>query len=242
MEFSIIIPVFEESAKIAKDMQAASGFLRENYFSGEIIVVDDGSRDDTARTAQRAKTVPGVPLQVIRYDRNRGKGYAIRTGVAAASGTYIMFADSGLCIPYQNVLAGLRMIQNGDCEIAHGSRKLEASKIIRPQAWHRRVTARLFRWLTVRWMRVPTSLSDTQCGFKIYHGEVARELFGECRTDGFMFDIEIILRAHLKGYRIKEFPVEWTCDRDSRLSLTRTPQRILHELRTIKKTLGKDLR
>lgn len=240
MEFSIIIPVFEERAKIAADIRAACAFLQSNHLAGEIIVVDDGSRDDTATVAQGVACGPEVRCTVIRYEKNRGKGFAIRAGVAAASGKYLMFADSGLCIPYENALVGLRMIQNGDCDLAHGSRKLAASKIIKPQTWLRRFTAKIFRGLAVYWMRVPASLSDTQCGFKIYRGEVARALFGACRSDGFMFDIEIILRARRKGYRIKEFPVEWTCDRDSRLSFTRSPKQIIRELKTIKQTLQKE--
>jgi dolichyl-phosphate beta-glucosyltransferase len=240
MDLSIIIPVFEESGKIARDIEAASAFLTEHHLASEIIVVDDGSRDDTALIAETAAVAPDVQLKVIRYEQNQGKGFAVRTGVKESRGDFVMFADSGLCVPYHQALRGLSLIKSGACEIAHGSRKLKASQIIKPQAWHRRLTAKLFRWLVVYWMKIPAFLSDTQCGFKIYCGETARELYGKCFTNGFIFDIEIILRALRQGYRIREFPIDWTCDRDSRLSLTRSPQRILQELKDIKNVLEKE--
>jgi dolichyl-phosphate beta-glucosyltransferase len=238
MELSIIIPVFEERQKIAQDIQAASEFLASHHLTGEIIIVDDGSRDDTAAVAKNAWVAPGIKLEVIRYDQNMGKGFAVRTGVREARGEYIMFADSGLCVPYSDVVRGLQLLQRGICEIAHGSRQLAESKIQRLQVWHRRWTARIFRWVIRLWMKVPSHLTDTQCGFKIYRGDVAHELYHECMTNGFSFDVEIILRALRKGYRIEEFPIEWTCDRDSRLSLTRSSKRVWRELRNIKRTMG----
>jgi hypothetical protein len=87
-------------------------------------------------------------------------------------------------------------------------------------------------------MKIPSELTDTQCGFKIYRGDVARQLYGESVTDGFAFDIEIIMRAQKEGYRIKEFPLQWSCDRDSRLSPTRSFWQVFSELRAIKQALS----
>jgi dolichyl-phosphate beta-glucosyltransferase len=240
MELSIIIPVFAERQKITRDIQAASEFLTNQRWSGEIIVVDDGSRDDTAAVARSVEVAPSIKLKIIRYDQNMGKGFAVRAGIEAAQGEYIMFADSGLCVPYDNVLRGWHWLKNGVCEIAHGSRKLTASKIQRPQIWYRRMTGGIFRWVISHWMKMPAHLTDTQCGFKIYRGDIAHALYDECKTNGFMFDVEIILRAVRQGYRIKEFPIEWTCDRDSRLLRTRSAKQILRELRDIKRTLGQE--
>jgi dolichyl-phosphate beta-glucosyltransferase len=142
-------------------------------------------------------------------------------------------------VPYHFVEDGLNLIKTGACEIAHGSRKLKGSQIIIPQAWPRRLTARMFRWLAICWLKIPAPLTDTQCGFKIYRGEVARKLYGECRARGFIFDIEIILRALRRGYRIQEFPITWTCDRDSRLSLTRSPAQIWRELQRLRHDITK---
>jgi hypothetical protein len=89
-------------------------------------------------------------------------------------------------------------------------------------------------------MRIPSELSDTQCGFKIYKGDIGRKLYAECVTDGFMFDVEIIIRALKQGLRIKEFPIEWVCDLDSRLSLAKTPWPVLRELFRLKRILAKN--
>lgn len=242
MDLSIIIPAFEESKKIARDVKAAAEFLVANGLAGEIIVVDDGSQDNTAQMARAVAVPAAVKLNVIRYEQHRGKGYGVRTGMKASTGRYAMFADCGLCIPYGNALLGLEMLQNDRCDMAHGSRRHIESDILQAQRWHRRVLSRAFKYTVHLMLGVPRELTDTQCGFKIYKGDVARELYGECTTDGFMFDIEIILRAAKKGYRIGEFPVEWACDPDSRLSVTRTPWPVLVEMHKLKRTLARDAR
>jgi dolichyl-phosphate beta-glucosyltransferase len=242
MDLSIVIPAFEESKKIARDVKAAAKFLEANSLKGEIIVVDDGSQDNTAEAVREVHVPPAVKVNAIRYEQHRGKGYGVRTGMKASTGTYAMFADCGLCIPYGNALEGLEMLKSGQWDIAHGSRRHIQSDILQDQPWHRRVLSRSFKRMVRTVLGVPRELTDTQCGFKIYKGDVARELYGECITDGFMFDIEIILRAARKGYRIGEFPVEWACDPDSRLSVTRTPWPILAELYRLKRTMSRDAR
>jgi dolichyl-phosphate beta-glucosyltransferase len=239
MDLSIVIPAFEESNKIARDVEAAAEFLHANNLDGEIIVVDDGSTDDTEAAAKQVEVPQGVQLNIIRYEEHHGKGYAVRTGMKETTGEYVMFADSGLCVPYGNALLGLEMLKDGSCDIAHGSRKLIESDILQDQPWRRRISSRLFKWLIKRLLRIPPELTDTQCGFKVYKGDIARRLYGQCISDGFMFDVEIILRAHEQGYRIREFPIEWTCDPDSRLSLTRTPWPVLSELKALKGKLSK---
>jgi len=212
MDLSIVIPAFEEGEKIGRDVKAAAEFLRANRLTGEILVVDDGSSDGTK----------------------------MRTGMKETTGLYAMFADCGLCIPYGNVLQGLEMLRDNACDIAHGSRRHIESDILQDQPWHRRLFSRMFKATVRTMLGVPPELTDTQCGFKIYRGDVARELYGQCISDGFMFDIEVILRAQKKGYRIAEFPVEWACDRDSRLSVTRTPWPVLAELHTLKRALSRE--
>ena len=241
MELSIVIPAYEESKKIARDIEAATSFLEKNHFTGQIIVVDDGSKDNTAEVVNNAvrSSPPGIELKVERYSHHHGKGYAVRKGVEQTSGEYVMFADSGCCIPYEDTLRGLELIKSGACDIAHGSRKMRGCHIEKAQSLYRRICSKMFHWFVIHDMKIPAEFTDTQCGFKIYRGDVARHLYGECITEGFTFDIEIIMRAQKEGYHIKEFPIDWTCDPDSRLSPTRSSWRVLSELLKIRRVLAK---
>jgi len=234
---SIVIPAFDEERKIALDVGAAGAFLDARRIAGEIIVSDDGSRDRTAALAAETPVPPGVERLVVRNPVHRGKGAALRSGVLASRGEYVMFADSGLTVPFPDALAGIRLIETGECDIAHGSRALPGSRILKRRDWDRTVVSRLFHAVMLRWMGVPGSLTDTQCGFKVYRGAVARELYGACVTDGFMFDIEIILLALARGLRIAEFPVEWRCDRDSRLVMRRSAPAMMGDLFRIRRRL-----
>ena len=238
MDLSVVIPAFEESKKIARDVEVVAAFLKDNHFEGQIIVVDDGSSDGTCEAAKHVEVPSDITLNVIRYEDHRGKGHAVRTGMKQTSGEYVMFADSGGCVPYEDVLRGLELIKSRTCDIAHGSRKMQGCHIEKAQSLYRRICSKLFHWFVTCYMKIPSEFTDTQCGFKIYRGDVARHLYGECITDGFAFDIEIIMRAQKEGYRIKEFPVDWACDPDSRLSPSRSSWRVLSELINIKRALS----
>jgi dolichyl-phosphate beta-glucosyltransferase len=242
MDISIVIPAYNEGHKIARDVKAATDFLGERGFTGQVIVVDDGSRDNTTEAVKNAAINPPEGIEIIaeRYERHRGKGYAVRKGIQKTSGEYVMFADSGLCVPYDDTLRGLELIKSGACDIAHGSRKMQGCRIERHQSFYRHILSKMFHWFVIHDMKIPAEFTDTQCGFKIYKGDVARHLYGECITDGFTFDIEIIMRAQKEGYKIKEFPIDWTCDRDSRLSPTRSSWEVLSELLTIRRVLAKN--
>jgi dolichyl-phosphate beta-glucosyltransferase len=232
---TIVIPTFEEERKIARDVQEAAAFLISHGFDGEIIVADDGSSDGTVQAAREAPVPPGVQRSVIPAPGHRGKGAAVRSGILASRGEYVMFADSGLTVPFDNALRGLRLLQDGTCDVAHGSRELPESVILRDRDPDRKVISSLFRRLAIFWLHIPPSLTDTQCGFKLYRGDVARRLYAVCETEGFMFDIEIILRALKDGLTIQEFPLEWSCDRDSRLGVRRNAREIVKDFIRLKR-------
>jgi len=234
MDISIVIPAFNESSKIQMDIEAAAAFFKDYNLQGEIIVVDDGSGDNTAQKAEQTSIPDNISLKVIRLPVHQGKGRAVRKGIGQTKGEYVLFADSGCCVPYENIHRGLEMIKSGVSDIAHGSRKLPESKINTPQKLHRRIYSRMFRKLLSWYLNMPADLTDTQCGFKIYRGDVGRRLYSESVSNGFMFDVEIIYRALKEGYTVKEFPVESTCDTDSRFSLLRSCRQLYCELRMIK--------
>jgi dolichyl-phosphate beta-glucosyltransferase len=209
-----VIPAYKEAEKIEQDIRAANAFLATHGIAGEILVVDDGSPDDTA-TSARALEAEFPALRVLNYEQNRGKGYALRYGITHSRGKNVMFADAGLCVPYDVALIGLTMLNLQMCDVAIGSRRMRGS-VRRQQPLYRRIGSKVYSWVIHTIMGVPWYISDTQCGFKIYRGDVARRLYARSFTDGFMFDIEIILRSLAEGYQMLEFPVLWSNDPDTR--------------------------
>lgn len=237
MDLSIVIPVLNEEKKVAQDILFALHFLKQQKLQGEIIVVDDGSIDNTADVICRfTADFPGK-IRLISYHPNKGKGYAVKKGILDAKGEFILFADSGSCVPFDNALKGIDLIKKNNADLAHGSRFLPESKIIIPRKRHRSLFSFLFRKFVSIYSQLPGGLSDTQCGFKLYKKQVAHQLYSACQTRGFMFDIEIILLAQKYGYTIREFPIEWTTDYDSRIQLSKTFFRMIKELKDIKKHL-----
>jgi glycosyltransferase involved in cell wall biosynthesis len=234
VDISVVIPVYNEGRKIDMDIRMAAQFMEMNKISGEIIISDDGSTDDTLEIPQSIFQKASVPIRIIDNKKHYGKGYAVQSGILQAQGEVILFIDSGACVYYEDILPGIDLIKNESYKIVHGSRFMPGSFITRKKQWYRQLLSYTFRKFIHSWVRVPFDLTDTQCGLKIYEKAVARELYQQCITRGFMFDIEIILRAEKAGYPIKEFPITWAADLDSRLLISRTFFSMLSELRKIK--------
>ena len=205
---SVVIPCFNEARKIECDIQAALGYLSARSYSFELILVDDGSSDGTAAILEKS---PGA--RAICYQPNRGKGHAVRTGMLQARGRYRLFADAGLCVPYSEIEKGLALLEGG-ADVAIGSRKMAESQVVEQQAGYRRIGSSVFGILVRNWMGL--RYSDTQCGFKLFTAQAAERLFTAARIDGFMFDAETLINARKFGLTVKEFPVEWRADPDSR--------------------------
>lgn len=234
MDISIVIPAFNEAAKIGRDVEEAASFLVAYGFEGEIIIVDDGSADGTATEAGRAGVPSGTQKTVIRLERNSGKGAAVKRGVLESRGKVVLYADSGTCIPYANALPVIRRIEAGDLDIGLASRRLPETVICRNRPLRRRIISRVFHRGAVWIAGMPRWITDSQCGFKVYQGVLARELFGGLVITGFLFELEIILKALHRGLRVEEFPVEWTCDLDTRLRPTSQVASVLRELLKIR--------
>jgi dolichyl-phosphate beta-glucosyltransferase len=242
MDLSIVIPAFNEEKKIRHDVEAAAAFIEEESLDGEVIVVDDGSADRTSDEARQAQVHSSVSLNVIRLEKNRGKGFAVKKGILASRGDVVLFADSGTCVPYINALKQMERIRSGELDIAVASRRHKETVILRDRSFKRKVLSWIFRQVAILTTGLPRRFTDTQCGFKIYKGEIARELFAECRTSGFMFELEILLRALKQGCRIEEFPVEWTCDLDTRLNPGNHAAGVAKELLSIRSMMKKNKR
>lgn len=234
MKLSIIIPAYNEEMKIERDILLAVEFFTSNNIKGEIIVVDDGSRDTTYSKAVMLKERINSTLLILRNQTNLGKGSAVKKGMLNASGEFCAYCDSGATVPYANLLKGIELLKKDICDIAHGSRLLPGSIIKISQAKDRKLSSSVIRFLVLTFLGVPNYLSDTQCGFKIYKQKAAKQIFSKQNTNGFMFEVENILRAIKRNFRIKEFPIEWSCDRDSRITLLKTPWNVLLEIVRIK--------
>jgi len=202
---SVIIPAYNEEARLPPHLNDVLAYLRSHYPAFELLVVDDGSRDGTV-AAVAAALAGERRARLVAYTPNRGKGYAIRTGVLASRGAQVVFLDADLSTPINEIPRALEQLQQADLVI--GSRDLPTSDIRVPQPLFRRVASDLFKW--VRYLMVGLwRISDTQCGFKAYRGPVARQLFALAQIDRFMFDVEILYLAERAGLRIVEMPVRW---------------------------------
>ena len=237
MDISVVIPVYNEGRKIDMDIRMAAQFMEMNKISGEIIISDDGSTDDTLDIPESLFQKTSIPIRILDNKNHYGKGYAVRSGIIQAEGKIILFIDSGACVYYEDILPGIELIKTEACGIVHGSRFMPGSFITRKKQWYRQLLSYSFRKFLQSWVKVPFNLTDTQCGLKIYERAIAQELYQKCITRGFMFDIEIILRAEKAGYTIKEFPITWAADLDSRLLISKTFFEMMRELRKIKKVI-----
>jgi dolichyl-phosphate beta-glucosyltransferase len=236
VELSIIIPAWNEEAKIARDIRDADAFLHAQGLTrtGEIIVADDGSTDETASRAQLAAESLTAPLVVLRCEHH-GKGAAIRAGLARAQGDFVLLCDAGGCIPLVDALPGLDALRAQQAEVAIGSRFGPDGKIEKSPRWSRRLLSRLFRWFLPRWAGLVGRYSDTQCGCKLLTRQAAHLFATQCEMDGFLLDVEMLLRAEHAGWRVMEFPVHWRSDADSRLTVWRSSAGVLRELIQLRK-------
>lgn len=206
-ETTIIIAAYNEEKRLAQSLRKIQAYQAKTGLPVEIIVVDDGSTDNTAlMVVALCLEVPG--LRVIRYPRNKGKGFALRTGVLSSRGSMVLLADADLSTPIEELETLRPLIASQSHQIAIGSRALALSEIVRAQPLWRRGMGRVFNRI-VR-VLVLDGFHDTQCGFKLFSGEVARLLFGAARIDRFACDVEILALAQKKGYRIAEVPIKWT--------------------------------
>lgn len=240
MDISVIIPALNEARKIGGDIAAAARFFIDHGLTGEIIVVDDGSTDGTSEAAWRADPGPGVRRLILRLEKNAGKGAAVRRGVLESRGAIVIYADSGVCVPYDNALPVIARIKAGTLDAGLASRRLEGTVIVRGQPRRRRIISRLFHWAAVRLAGLPRWITDSQCGFKVWRGDAAREVFAGLATTGFLFELEVIHRALRRGLRLQEFPVEWTCDLDTRLRASAHGADVVRELLRVRSLKNRD--
>jgi dolichyl-phosphate beta-glucosyltransferase len=224
---SLIIPAYNEEERIIPSLKKAEAYFESKDYSFEIIVVDDGSSDNTCKAALEFDGI-----KVVRQSPNQGKGAAVRRGMLEAEGEYRLFADADFSTPIYEVEKLIIAVEKG-ADVAIGSRALNNNLIKEHQPFYREFMGKTFNKLTQA--LVIKGIKDTQCGFKLFREKAALDIFKHAKVNHFGFDVEILFLAHKFGYKIAEIPVEWYNDERSKVNPIKDSYKMLRELFKIKK-------
>lgn len=237
-DVSIVVPAFEEEDRLGSSLAKIASYLMESETSAEIIVVDDGSADKTAEVAESVlRNTPVIASKVIRYEQNRGKGFAVRTGLLAAAGEIALFSDADLSTPIEEMPKLIDPILTGDFDVTFGSRALDRSLIGTHQPWRREQGGKVMNLIIRTMSGLP--FADTQCGFKAFRMSKFRPLLDVMTIDRFGFDIEFLFVANYHKLRLKEIPVRWNNVEGSKVNVIRDTRRMFTELGQIRRNARK---
>jgi dolichyl-phosphate beta-glucosyltransferase len=229
-QYSIVIPAYNEAARITAALESVVACVRERAWRAEIVVVDDGSRDQTAEIVRSfARKAPEVRL--LQNPGNHGKGYSVRNGLLHSFGEILMFTDADLSAPIEEADGLFAAIANG-ADIAIGSRWLERARQTIRQPLYRQFFGRCFNAVTRFVMALP--YADTQCGFKAFTRSAAQTVFQLQTIERWGFDPEILFIAIKRGYRIVEVPVSWAHDERTRISYLKDGIRMLQDIAIVR--------
>lgn len=235
---SIIIPAYNEQARLGDSLHKILAYVKTQKLDAEIIVVDDGSSDSTIKVAEKTfSEYPEIDTKAIRYDENRGKGFAVKTGFNAAVGKIALFSDADLSTPIEELPKLFDPIKTGEVDVAFGSRALDRSLIGEHQPWRREQGGKVFNLF----VRTLTGLPfwDTQCGFKAFNMQKFRPLLNDMQIDKFGFDVEFLYVAYHSGLKLKEIPVRWNNDERTKVNIFRDSLRMFNEVREIRRNAKK---
>jgi len=223
MQLSVVIPAYEEEARLGGTLRQILSYLENQVASFEVLVVDDGSTDGTV---ELARSFPNPPIDVLQLDRNSGKGAALKKGVLESRGEWVLLCDADLSTPIED-LETLRS-READGELILGSRAVAHSNVTRHQPLYRELMGKTFNGI-LRVLALAEE-QDTQCGFKLMRGDVARELFADLTIERFAFDVELVCLARDKGYRVVEQGVRWENSPESRVHPVRDSLNMLGDV------------
>ena len=224
-DVSIVIPAYNEERRLGRTLERICGYTPTCCTIREIVVVDDGSTDGTVPLVERW-TENGCRTRLLRNPGNRGKGYSVRHGVLEARSPVILFSDADLSTPIEEIERLYPAIERAPVVI--GSRALPESVLEVHQPLYRELSGRAFN-LFFQAVVLP-GVHDSQCGFKMFEREAARDIFSRLTIDGFGFDIELLYLARRLGYAIEEVGVRWIDDPDTKVTLFRDAPRMFADL------------
>jgi dolichyl-phosphate beta-glucosyltransferase len=224
VDVSVVIPAYNEQTRIGSTLIRTLDHLAIHHPTAEVIVVDDGSRDDTASVATE---VSGGRVRVLRQPQNRGKGAAVRRGMLEAKGEHILFMDADLSTPIEELEKVLGYARQG-YDVVIGSRAMHDSDIRQRQPRARELMGRAFNKIVQT--LVMNGIRDTQCGFKLFSARAAHDIFNKLTVDGFAFDVEALILAKKLGFKIKEVPVVWFHAPQSKVSPVTDAARMFRDI------------
>ncbi len=230
---ALVVPAYNEAHRLGHTLPLMLEYLRTHRPTSELLVVDDGSTDATARVAEAIIAQhPKVNARLLRSPQNRGKGHAVRQGLLATSAQIALFSDADLSTPLTELPRIVSPIETGEYDVVFGSRALNRKLIGQRQSWQREQGGKVFNGL----VRLTTGLpfSDTQCGFKAFRMEVARPVIESAQIDGFGFDVELLFRAQKAGLRLLELPVRWDHNDGSKVHLVHDSLRMFGEIMALR--------
>ena len=235
VDLTLIIPAYNEELRLPPTLERLHAHLSAQAMSYEIVVVDDGSRDETCAVVEEAAArLPNIVL--VRQRPNRGKGAAVRRGMLAARGRIRVMWDADCSMPPEELPRLLAPIVAGNAEIAIGSRYAAGARTVK-QPKYRVMWSRLCNKIIQRFL-VPRVL-DTQCGFKAFTAAAALNLFGSATIDGWAFDLEVLALARRRGFSIEEVGVEWKDDERSHVNPFTDFWKVIGEALTIRRNLAR---
>lgn len=229
---SIVIPAYNEEKRIGATLSKICDFLESKKYESEIIVVDDGSSDGTVEECKSNSLFKEGRLSVIRNGSNIGKGFSVKAGILKSKGRYVLFSDADLSTPIEEIDKLFEYI-NGGYDVVIGSRNLNGSDVQSHQPWYRKKIGRIFNFL-IRSLLIGDYL-DTQCGFKLFDGEKARQIASSLKTGGFSFDVEMLYIAKIKKLKVKEVGVVWCNSGHSKVKVFRSSFGMFLDIFRIKK-------
>lgn len=222
-DISIVIPAKDEELRLPPFLTSLIDHCRKSPFRYEIIVVDDGSTDQTSREVLHIqKSFPG--LKLLRFEHNHGKGFAVKQGLLAAGGKIALFMDADGSTPASEIEKNLKFLSEG-FDIVIGSRVLHSQTSTVKALLYRKSMGWVFNFLVSTFLI--KGIKDTQCGFKIFRREIIRPLWANIRLDGFGFDLEVLFLAQQMNYKIKEVAVNWKHVENSKVDLIRDSWRMI---------------
>lgn len=227
MELSLIIPAYNEEKVIAQTLEDAVQCLAALVGSFEILVVDDGSTDQTAQQVRQCKD---TRVKLISYQPNRGKGYAVRMGILAARGNVVCYTDADLAYGLHVFGHMLDLLLDEGADVVIGSRKMDKAGY-QNYPFLRLMASKCFSWISEFLSGLPY---DTQCGIKGFRREAGQKIFSKCTTNGFAFDVEVLMMAERMGFDIVQMPVSIVNHQDSKVRVVRDSIRILRDMLAIR--------